>query len=207
MGETSERMIASKVLVALVNEGNNVVSKIAEIRGAHGERVLHHKENSNLHTGVFNLIKRLDRMDELKREEYLDNLEAYVGIMRAEKWSRNSHYGDLAAQAKEEDEPAPANGGMPLEEAEKAFEANAHLAPAPEEVDAKAEKRARGRRKKTEASDSVESFRESMRSEIAKGDAHIREVSAQLASNDDSAAPRRERRKPAKADGSYTILN
>ncbi|MFO1150973.1 MAG: hypothetical protein U1E62_21570 [Alsobacter sp.] len=96
------KQISGEVLVALLREAQSAASRVAEINGNLGDRVKHHKDHSNLHTGAFAIIKKMARMEELKRDAFWAALSLYKDIADEKLWDR--HSGDLADMAVQSDD-------------------------------------------------------------------------------------------------------
>lgn len=96
--------INGKVLLALLKDHSNRKTKVAEINGELGERLLHHKEASNLHLGAFRLIAKLYRDADDKRKDFIAAFELYRDIIEESGGWPGEHAGDLADMAGERQE-------------------------------------------------------------------------------------------------------
>jgi hypothetical protein len=124
-----DRTVAPKQLIALIQEAHRERGKISTISGALGERVKLAIDNGHLHRGAFALSVRLYKMDELKREDFLRQIDLYVDICRAGGLFGAEHAGDLVEDAEREQEAqaeADADAGegepVPLSAAAKAVQ-------------------------------------------------------------------------------------
>lgn len=110
--DSTDRLISQKRLVDLIRETGVKRKRIQSEVGAIGERVAEAAEKHNLHRGVFGLVCRLAGMDELKREDFLRQLDIYVEHCRKGGIFGNESYGDLLerneTQADEEEQEAAA---------------------------------------------------------------------------------------------------
>lgn len=117
---TDGKQISGEVLVALLREAQSAASRVAEINGSLGDRVKHHKEHSNLHTGAFAVIKKMARMEELKRDEFWAALSLYKDIADEKLWDCHSgDLADMAAQSDVEDETDGDEGDEDVAAAER----------------------------------------------------------------------------------------
>ena len=95
MAEGVTKLPNSKVLFSLADLSERTNKKLASIKGEYGERIAHHQENSNLHLQAFKLVAKLDQMDELKRQTFLEHFDAYVDAFEKERWAQEGHTGNL----------------------------------------------------------------------------------------------------------------
>ena len=105
MTETSnDRVIAQKPFRKLVQSFGHRKAKIQSLSGELGETIKTAVDTQNLHRGAFALIARLDRMDEMKRNDFLRSLDLYRDYMETDggTWSAEP---DMVDQAE-----APAAG-------------------------------------------------------------------------------------------------
>lgn len=93
--EKVTKLVNAKQLVALLRDASNKKTKVAEINGEIGERIKNAAENGNLHKGLFGLMLKLSRMDELKRNDFLDQFPEYVRMCREAGLFGQEHVGDL----------------------------------------------------------------------------------------------------------------
>lgn len=200
MGEAAVKLPNKSVVFALFKKHGEVKEKTSSIGGDWSAQLQRHAENGNLHRGAFNAASSIVRKagnNELAALEHLDHLRVYLDWAEEAIRSRG-HVGDLAEQAKER-EPAKPADAMPADQALAAFEANKDKAPTPAEVDAKTEARAEGRKRggrkpKNAEPDSVDQFREELRSTVKAGDDHIKSVA------DDYVEDQNRRLGPARGD-------
>lgn len=105
MTETSnDRVIGQKPFRKLVESFGHRKSKIQSLSGELGETIRIAVDNQNLHRGAFALIARLDKMDEMKRNDFLRSFALYRDYMESDggTWSATP---DMVDQAE-----APATG-------------------------------------------------------------------------------------------------
>lgn len=208
--DSVDNMPNPKIIVALVNEGQRVDAERKEIGMEYADRLNHHKANSNLQKWTIPILKKLDKLSEHERNDALRHLQFGIDAMTEHKWEKNSHVGDLVEQAEAEPlipaEPAPTDA-MPLDQAEKAFEATAHLAPTPDQVDELAAARAAKRQQKPKPADPDDDDDLDVRPRHLKEAEKQREAEAA----DEDPAPAPARRKKGREDGgpvgSYKLLN
>lgn len=96
------KLIAPKVLSALLREHSQNKTKVGEINGSLAERIKHHKEHSNLNIKAFRIIAMMHRMESFDRDTFWDDLRALHDIAHDELWKDHGHVGDLARMAEEE---------------------------------------------------------------------------------------------------------
>lgn len=102
--DSADRTVAPKQLVALITEANREKDKIQSIAGSLGERVKHAIENGHLHRGAFQMMVRLYKMEEFKREDFIRQMNLYICICRENELFGPEHVGDLVEQAEGSDE-------------------------------------------------------------------------------------------------------
>jgi hypothetical protein len=180
------------VLDALFKRWAANKESIAGLNGEVGDRL---KTQYDLKKGftpkgwqTYSSVRWTGRANEAKARAEIRSIRLACDIAEAEL-DKNGHVGDIAdmAEAAEKAEAeaakvqaaeASTKDSLPLDQAQAAFEANADKAPTPAEVDAKAKKK--GKRVTKADRDTVDQFREELRANNAKGDAHIREVASEL---------------------------
>jgi hypothetical protein len=185
------------VLDALFKRWAANKEQVAGLNGEVGDRL---KTQYDLKKGftpkgwqTYSSVRWIGLSNEAKARAEIRSIRRACDVAEAEL-DKNGHVGDIAdmaeaaakaeAEAKKveaaeaETKAAATGNALPLDEAQKAFEANADKAPTPAEVDAKAKKK--GKRVTKADRDTVDQFREELRANNAKGDAHIREVASEL---------------------------
>lgn len=101
--DETEKVLAPKQLFNLLNAARRAASQRAEIDGELGNSLKRWQDSHGLHLGAFGVIKRLDAMDSLRREQFLRALELYLDYCdENERWPR--HTGDLEDRATAEAE-------------------------------------------------------------------------------------------------------
>lgn len=171
MTEAAQKLPNKSVVNSLWSKLIQVKEKTSAIAGELGERVRHHVENSNLHSRAWRTAGQIlskGERNEIAALEEISHLRVYLDWVE-ERIKAKGHVGDLAHMAEK-----PEADVVGLDEARKHFEASAHKAPTPEEVDEKASKRKRTRKPKEDARE----FGEELRETIATGDEHIRRVAS-----------------------------
>ncbi len=145
-----EKITSAKKLGELVKFSAATKKRMQSEAGTLGEKIADAVEKHHLHKGAFAVIARLHRMDELKRNDFIRSLDAYMDIMENTLWKDQGHTGDLAENA--------GDGDPETEETEdqKAAKANAEAIKAGiKETDpAKGD----GRKKRTAADDKIVGF-------------------------------------------------
>lgn len=91
---------------ALFRECEQKRIRSQSINGEVGERIKHAVEDGHLHRKLFNLMRALSRMDELKRNDFLSQFPIYVEMCERAGFFGDQHVGDLAelAERKAEEE-------------------------------------------------------------------------------------------------------
>lgn len=109
--ETStDRTVAPKQLVALIRDCHIKGKRIQSIAGEMGERVKNAVENGYLHRGAFGLMRRLYKMDETKRADFMRSIGLYMQICHEEGlFGEPEHVGDLVDDAEREAESETAD--------------------------------------------------------------------------------------------------
>lgn len=204
MGESAIQLPNKSIVLALFKKGAEVKQKTSSISSEYGERIKAQIENGNLHRRAYSTAEKIAYKaltNEIAALQEISHLRYLLDIVEDEI-RKKGHVGDLAEQADaaSKADTALTENAMPLDQAEKAFEANAHKAPKPEEVEAAAQSRARGRKsvKSAEAKepDSVDQFRADMKSgREGKGrkgvkavaDGYVEEQNKRLGAANDSA--------------------
>jgi hypothetical protein len=119
--ETSvDRTIAPQTLIKLIRRANTQASEIQTLSGEMGEEIKSAIENKHLHRGAFNLVRKLAKMDDLKRKDFIRQIGLYIGICQGGGLFGPEHAGDLADEAERisaEGDGEPANGNTEWDEA------------------------------------------------------------------------------------------
>lgn len=97
----SGRVIAQKTFRNLVKSFGHRKSKLQSLAGELGETIKTAVDTHNLHRGAFSMTAKLDRMDEMKRADFLRSFDRYREYMESAggSWSAAP---DLADQAEAE---------------------------------------------------------------------------------------------------------
>jgi hypothetical protein len=110
--QSVERCVAPDHLVGLINAAESLRSKKAEFKNdfvdGFDSKVASAVENGHLHRKAFNEVKKLDAMDEFRRNDFIRSFQLYVDILTEKRWSKEGHSGDLVDTAEEHDEDAEA---------------------------------------------------------------------------------------------------
>lgn len=114
--ESTEKVVNKRQFVALVKLSDQTKSKISELAGTFGERVKNVVENGNLHAGAFRIICRMNRMEEMKRNDFERALRLYLDFGGELLWGQNDHTGDLVEEA-EKAEASPEAAKQQADEA------------------------------------------------------------------------------------------
>lgn len=94
--ETSvDKTIPAKDLISLLKRNEQQQSKISTLSGEMGEEIKLASDNKYLHRGAYKVLRKIYRMDELKREDFLRQLNLYVDICRVGGVFGPEHTGDL----------------------------------------------------------------------------------------------------------------
>lgn len=101
--KTTFQVTPAKQFLALVKEANLVTKKVASINGEIGERVRHAIDNAHLHRSAFGLVRKLVRMDEDKRDDFLRSFDAYRDYAVEAQLFGSEHVDDLADMAQRGD--------------------------------------------------------------------------------------------------------
>lgn len=76
--ETARPIISQGKLRSLMAAARSATKDIASVNGTIRERIGNAKEHDHLHTGVFSLIRKLDRMEPEDLAEYLQTMVVYL---------------------------------------------------------------------------------------------------------------------------------
>lgn len=104
--DTPERQIGAEQFAALVRSGLDADNRAEKAKAQYSDNVANAVENANLHRGAFNLVKRLAKMDELKRKDFLSALELYCDHAEKKGLFGAEHAGDLVGRTSAKDEKA-----------------------------------------------------------------------------------------------------
>jgi hypothetical protein len=99
-----ERPVDKNQLIALIKESYATIERASSITGVFGERVKAAVENGRLNKGVFSLVCKLHRMEELKRQAFIRDLELYLDMIEEAGLWGHQHVGDLEDGMQGEDE-------------------------------------------------------------------------------------------------------
>jgi hypothetical protein len=91
--------ISAKKLASLLRFGDQTKTKISSISGEYGERIKESAEKDSLHRGAFNVILKLKRADEEKRDEFLRCFDLYRDLCDENELWGETHAGNLADMA------------------------------------------------------------------------------------------------------------
>jgi hypothetical protein len=210
------------VLDALFKRWAANKEQVAGLNGEVGDRL---KTQYDLKKGftpkgwqTYSSVRWIGLSNEAKARAEIRSIRRACDVAEAEL-DKNGHVGDIAdmaeaaakaeAEAKKveaaeaETKAAATGNALPLDQAKKAFEANAHKAPTPAEVDAKAAKK--GKRVTKKDKDSVDRFREELRGTIAEGDAHIKAVANDTGAVEPPRAARKAEPLEGPGHGTYKL--
>ncbi len=109
----AERVISRKQLVALLKEGNNLKADLAAKSGKFGERIKNAADNAYLDTKAFRFCLGIMRMEDLKQQQFLRNVELYLDMMREEGLIRESQ-GELDLAQNDGDDSPETEDQAPL---------------------------------------------------------------------------------------------
>jgi len=99
--QTPERQIGADQFAALVRSGLDADNRASKAKAQYSDNVAAAVENANLHRGAFNLVKRLAKMDELKRKDFLAALDLYCDHAEKKGLFGSEHAGDLVGRTSE----------------------------------------------------------------------------------------------------------
>lgn len=88
--DAPERAIGKSQLVALLKEGMATKSKTSEIAGKFGKRLKSAADDANLDTKAFGYWMGVLRMEALRQQAFLRNVEYYGDLLREEGLIRES---------------------------------------------------------------------------------------------------------------------
>ena len=95
---TPERQIGAEQFAALVRSGLDADNRASKAKAQYTDNVAAAVENANLHRGAFNLVKRLAKMDELKRKDFLAAFGLYCDHAEKKGLFGAEHTGDLVGR-------------------------------------------------------------------------------------------------------------
>lgn len=99
---TTERTVAPKHLLALIQDANQKKTKMQSISGELGALIKEAVENGHLNRKAFGLVAQLDRQDEDKRNDNVRSIRLYLDICEEQLWG-DGHVGDLVDKAERSD--------------------------------------------------------------------------------------------------------
>jgi len=103
--DAPERAISKQQLVALVKEGMATKSKTSEIAGKFGKRVKSAVDDANLDGKAFQFCLGVVRMEAMRQQAFLRNVEYYLDLLREEGLIRESQ-GELPLDGDGDDDAA-----------------------------------------------------------------------------------------------------
>ena len=116
--DAPERAIGKSQLVALLKEGMATKSKTSEIAGKFGKRIKSAADDANLDTKAFGFCLSVLRMEAMRQQAFLRNVEYYLDLLREEGLIRESQ-GELALDGEgDDDESHATEDEAPLDAAE-----------------------------------------------------------------------------------------
>lgn len=101
--DAPERAIGKSQLVALLKEGMATKSKTSEIAGKFGKRIKSAADDANLDTKAFGFCLSVLRMEAMRQQAFLRNVEYYLDLLREEGLIRESQ-GELALDGEGDDD-------------------------------------------------------------------------------------------------------
>lgn len=116
--DAPERAIGKQQLVALLKEGLATKAKASEIAGKFGKRVKSAVDDANLDNKAFNFWLGALKMEAMRQQAFLRNVEYYGDLLREEGLIRESQ-GELPLDGEgDEDESHATEDEAPLDAAE-----------------------------------------------------------------------------------------
>lgn len=103
--DAPERAIGQQQLVALLKEGMATRSKTSEIAGKFGKRIKSASEDANLDTKAFNFWLGALRMEAMRQQSFLRNVDYYGDLLREAGLIRESQ-GELPLEGEGDDDTA-----------------------------------------------------------------------------------------------------
>lgn len=118
--DAPERAIGKSQLVALLKEGMATKSKTSEIAGKFGKRIKSASDDANLDTKAFGFCLSALRMEAMRQQAFLRNVEYYLDLLREEGLIRETQ-GELELEGDgDEDGAHETEDERPLDSAEAA---------------------------------------------------------------------------------------
>lgn len=116
--DAPERAIGKQQLVALLKEALATKSKVSEISGKLGKRMKSAADDANLDTKAFNFWLGVLKMEAMRQQAFLRNVDYYGDLLREEGLIRESQ-GELPLDGEgDEDESHATEDEAPLDAAE-----------------------------------------------------------------------------------------
>lgn len=102
--ETSvEKPVDKHQLIALVKESYATKEQTSSIAGAFGERVKKAVENGRLNKKAFSFVCQLHRMDELKRQAVIRDVQLYIDMIEEGGLWGSQHVGNMIDDMERDD--------------------------------------------------------------------------------------------------------